>query len=208
MHTQRAVLSLLLLCLCGCTYSTTVKRPYPQFESALLQRLDTDRKELGAGSSSARIDSRELVRCLRVSGSVQISDYTPGQHIRLWSIEIYDIGAIGHNELTVDFQRVDDQRTRISVDYSDRAIGFFLFPIAYASPGGVREQKIGKCLARLEGAPSAADRIPRPPPPEQLQSCGHLQGRSCGPSGTVLPCETPSGPRPLKCRCQGTWVCR
>lgn len=207
MRMQRAIPFFLLLCLCGCTYSTTIKRPYPQFESALLQRLDTDRKELGAGSSSARIDSRELVRCLRVRGSVGISHYTPGQRIQLSSREDYDIGGIGHNELTVDFQRVDDQRTRIHVDYLDRAVGFFLIPYAYATPGGIRERKIAKCLARLEDAPSAADRIPPPPPREQLQSCGHLQGRSCGPPGAVLGCATASSPR-LRCVCESTWVCR
>ena len=210
MHTQRAVLFLLLLCLYGCTYNSTFKRPYPEVESALLQRLDTGEKELGAGSVSARIASRELARCLREKWGIGVSNYTPGQRIRLWSREDYNIGGIGHNELTIDLERVDDRRTRIHVNYSDRAVGFFLIPYAYATPGGIRERKIAKCLVRLEGAPGDADRIPRPPdppPPERLQSCGHLQGRFCGPSGTVLSCETPSGPWPLKCRCQGTWVC-
>jgi hypothetical protein len=206
MRALRAVPLLLLLCLCGCTYSSTFKRPYSQVESALLQRLDTDRKELGTGSSTTWIASRELARCLRKNGFIGISDYTAGQSIRLWTREAYDIGGIGHNELTINLQRVDGQRTRIDVDYSDRAVGFFLIPYAYATPGGIRERKIGKCLARLEGSPSAADRITCPEPRPIEQSCGRLQGRSCGPPGAVLPCETPSGPR-LQCVCEGTWAC-
>lgn len=209
MRIERAVPCLLLFCLCSCTYNSTFERPYPQVESALLKRLDTAGKEPVAGSN-AWIGSRELARCLKESGFLQISDYTAGQRIRLRKLELYDIGAIGHKELTVELQKVDERRTRIFVDYLDRAAGFFLIPFAYASPGGVRERKIAKCLARLEGAPSDAnaDRIPRPagpPPPEQ--SCGWLQGRSCGPPGAVLPCETASGPR-LECVCEGAWSCR
>jgi hypothetical protein len=178
-------------------------------ESALLQRLDTGGKEAGAGAQ-AWIASRDLAGCLRETGSVRISEYTAGQHIQLRSYERYNIGGIGHNELTVDLQRVDAQRTHIFVDYLDRAVGFFLLPFAYASPGGIRERRIAKCLIRLEGAPKDADRIPRPrptvPPPPDL-SCDRLQGRSCGPPGTVLPCVTPSGPS-LQCVCEGTWHCR
>ena len=162
MRVERAVPFLLLLCLCGCTYNATFERPYPQVESALLERLDRAGKEPEAGSS-VWIGSRELARCLKESGFVQISDYTAGQRIRLRRLELYDIGAIGHKELTVELQRVDERQTRIFVDYLDRAVGFFLIPFASASPGGVRERRIAKCLARLEGAPSDADRIPRPP---------------------------------------------
>ena len=209
MRTHQAVPFLLLLCLCGCTYSTTFKRPYPEVESALLQHLDTGGKELDAGSVSAWVGSRELARCLR-SGGIGISDYTPGQRIRLSRREDYNIGGIGHNELTIDLQRVDDRRTRIHVDYSDRAVGFFLIPYAYATPGGIQERKIAKCLVRLEGAPSAADRIPRPvhpPPPPSEPWCAGLHRRSCGPPGAVLPCDTASGAR-LQCVCEGTWNCR
>ncbi len=211
MHTPRAFLFplLLLLCLCGCTYNATFKRPYPLVESALLQRLDTGGKEVGAGAQ-AWIASRDLAGCLRENGFVGISDYTAGQHLQLRRYETYNIGGIGHNELTIDLQRVDAQRTRIFVDYLDRAVGFFLIPFAYVSPGGIRERRIAKCLIRLEGAPKDADRIPRPrqtvPPPPDL-SCGRLQGLSCGPPGTVLPCATPSGPS-LQCVCEGTWHCR
>jgi len=209
MCTQRAVPFLLLLCLGGCTYSTTFKRPYPEVESALLQRLDTDGKELGTGSVSAWVGSRELASCLR-SGGIQVSDYTAGQRIRLSRREDYNIGGIGHNELTIDLQRVDSRRTRILVDYSDRAVGFFLIPYAYATPGGVRERKIAKCLVRLKGAPSDADRIPRPvypPPPPSEPWCAGLHRRSCGPPGAVLPCETASGAQ-LQCVCEGTWNCQ
>src|ERR1700754_2168676 len=125
MHTPRAFLFLflLLLCLCGCTYNATFKRPYLQVESALLQRLDTGEKEVGAGAQ-AWIASRDLAGCLREKGFIGISEYTAGQHIRLRRYETYDIGGIGHNELTIDLQRVDAQRTRIFVDYLDRAVGF------------------------------------------------------------------------------------
>jgi hypothetical protein len=206
---MRAVPLLLLLSLCGCSYNSTFKRPYPQIESALLQRLDTGGKDLGASGTSAWIGSRELAECLRAKGFIGVSAYTAGERIRLWQRESYDIGGIGHNELTIDLQRIDDRRTRISVDYLDRAVGFFLFPFAYANPGGVRERKIAKCLAQLEGTSGEADRIPRPldlPPPLVEQRCGQLQGRSCGPSGAVLTCSIPSNSR-MQCVCEGTWRC-
>jgi hypothetical protein len=209
MRAQRFIPCLLALlgsCLSGCTYANTFKRPYPEVESALLQRLDTAGKEPGTGS--AWIDSRELARCLKKRGLIGISDYTPGQRIRLWTMERYDIGAIGHNELTIDVQRVDDRRTRITVDYLDRAIGFFLIPFAYASPGWVREPKIAKCLARLEGTPPESDRMPRRPPPVlREQSCEQIQGRSCGPPGAVIPCQAAGGQR-IQCICDGVLSCR
>lgn len=209
MYTPRAFLFLLLLllCLCGCTYNATFKRPYSQVESALLQRLDTGGKEVGAGAQ-AWIASRDLAGCLHENGFIGISDYTAGQHIQLRRYETYNIGGVGHNELTIDLQKVDAQQTRIFVDYLDRAAGFFLIPFTYANPGGIRERKIAKCLSRLEGVPQDADRIQRPAVrPRPDQSCERLQGLSCGPPGTVLPCATASGPS-LQCVCEGTWRCR
>lgn len=205
MRAQRFIPCLLLLlgsCLSGCAYANTYKRPYSQIESALLQRLDTS-----GTRGRASIGSLELRQCLRKGGFIGISDYTPGQRIRLWRRESYDIGGIGHNELIIDVRRVDDKKTRITVDYLDRAIGFFLIPFAYVNPGWVREPKIAKCLSRLEGTPAEADKIPRPVAREPEQSCERIQGRSCGPPGAVIPCDTASGNR-LQCTCDGVLHCR
>lgn len=199
-----SLFALIAFCLCGCGSTQTIKRPYPQVESALLQRLEGE--ELGTGPCNVWIGSRELARCLKNIGYVQVSDYTAGQRIQLRRKERYDIGGIGYNELIVDLKRVDDQRTRISVDYSDRAIGFFVIPFAYATPGWIRERKIAKCLVRLEGAPGEADKIPPPLPRLSEASCEWMQGRSCGPPGAELPCDTASGSR-LRCICDEAWAC-
>lgn len=209
MRTQCAISCLLVLavsCLCGCASIQTVQRPYPEVESALLQRLDTGGKDLNAGSW-VRIDSRELTQCLKPPpGSVLVSDYTVGRRMHLKMEERYDIGGIGSNRLTIELQRVDARRTRVAVNYLDKAVGF-LFPFAYANPEVARERKIAKCLARLEGTPSEADKIPLPPPPPPPERpCRRFHGLTCGPPGSVLPCDAPSGER-LECLCESVWSC-
>lgn len=212
MRTQRATAFLLALAvpgLCGCASSQTVQRPYAEVESALLQRLDTAGQELRAGSAWARIDSRELARCLNPPpGPVLVSGYVAGQRIRLKMEERYDIGGVGGRSLTVDLQRAGARRTRVAVNYLDKAAGFFVFPFAYVNPGLSREGKIAQCLARLEGTPDESDRIPPPPvPPPPERPCRRFQGLTCGPPGSVLPCDAPDGER-LECVCEGSvWSC-
>jgi hypothetical protein len=202
--------AVLALCsLGGCVSVRTVQRPYPQVENALLQRLDTAGKDLHASPQNVSIVSRELARCLGSRG-VQVSDYQAGQHIHLRTEERYDIGGIGGNFLNIDLRRVDLRRTQVAVDYLDRAVGFLVIPFAYANPGWLRERKIASCLLRLEGVPPEADRVPPPaPPPPRLseQACERIQGRSCGPPGYVIPCETAAGQH-LRCICKGVLECR
>ena len=202
--------AVLTLCsLSGCVSVRAVQQPYPKVELALLQRLDTAGKDLQAGSQYVNIVSRELSACLDGSQAVRVSDYKAGQHIHLTTEERYDIGGIGGRSLMVDLRRVDLRRTRVAVDYLDRAIGFFVIPFAYVNPGWLREQQIASCLLHLEGVPQEADRM-RPPPARPRpsgQACERLQGRSCGPPGTVIPCETAGG-QPLQCICKGVLECR
>ena len=76
--------AVLTLCsLCGCASVHTVQQPYPQVESALLQRLDMAGKDLRARPRYVSIVSQELSGCLEGSQTVQVSDYQAGQHIHL-----------------------------------------------------------------------------------------------------------------------------
>lgn len=199
--------ALTLCSLGGCVSVRAVQQPYPKVELALLQRLDMAGKDLNARPQSVSIVSKELSACLNGSRAVLVSDYKARQHIRLRTEERYDIGGIGGRFLTVDLRRVDVRRTRVTVDYLDRAVGFLVIPFAYVNPGWLREQRIASCLLHLEGVPQEADRMMPPPPRPSRQACERLQGRSCGPPGTVIPCEAAGG-QPLQCICKGVLECR
>jgi hypothetical protein len=192
----------------GSAFAFTFERQYAELESTLLQRLDFDGRELSAGPQTGWVVDRELSRCLREILCVHVSQYQPGEHIRMRMEERYDIGAVGGRSLEIDLRRLDSRRTEVKVDYLDRAVGFFLFPFAYVNPGWVREPRIAACLAKLEGAPKEIEKMPPPPPPPKPeQACEWTQGRSCGPPGAVLPCDT-VGKYRLQCTCRGVWDCR
>jgi hypothetical protein len=188
------LLALSLLVLCGCSTARTFDVPYSEVEARLLKRLQVAPEELGRGYRTVKADP-DLAGCLTVGSSrVDIYDYKAGRSLRLATEMHYDIGAIGGKYLKVKLSRSGDRRTRVSVNYIDKEVGFFLFPFAYVNPGLVREQKIVHCVID-------------PPPTTEEMDCRSLQGRSCGPENAELPCVS-ADRKALRCVCQGTWSCR
>jgi hypothetical protein len=197
MWMQRSLPVLLVLSslgLCGCRSAQIFDIPYPQVETRLLERLKVASEDLSSGSRHVAMGADPtLSRCLTVGVPYALlSDYKAGQHIRLTLEERYDIGAVGGKRLTVDLRRMDERRTRVAVNYVDKAVGFLVLPIAYVNPGWVRERKIARCVVK-----------PGPTEP----SCRSLQGKSCGPKNAELACVSADG-KVRRCVCQSTWDCR
>ena len=206
--TKLHLLALLSFCLCSCRYAQTYKTPYPQMESTLLQRLCIDRQAL-ITSQFVRVGADpQLAEYMTMTAfDVSLKKYTPERHIRFTASHLYDIGAVGGQYITFDLRRLDDQRTRVAVNYSDRAAGFFIIPFAYANPGSIREPKIVKTIFETPVPDASRCARSRAAPVPSEQACERLQGRSCGPAGATLPCAFAGGGYG-QCECGGTWSCR
>ena len=189
------LLALPLLVLCGCSTVRTFDVPYSEVEDRLIERLKVAPEDLARSPRTvAPAVDPTLIRCLTGArfGGVGIDDYKAGQSLSLYLRERYDLGAIGGSRLEVKLRRSGERRTRVSVSYIDKAVGFFIIPYAYVNPGWVREQKIARCVIE-------------PPPAET--ACLSFEGRSCGPENAELPCVS-ADREALWCVCQGTWSCR
>lgn len=198
------LLPLLGLCLCGCRYAQTYEAPYSQIESVLLQRLCIDKADL-ITSQSVRInvDSRLAQFMGMKIFDVVLREHVAETRLRFTARHFYDIGAVGRESITFDIRKIDDRRTKVAVNYSDRAAGFMVIPFAYDNPGTIREPRIVRQIFE-SGEPPRCEPLPPPAPSEQ--SCEWLQGRACGPEGARIPCATAGGER-LLCSCAGQWSC-
>jgi hypothetical protein len=187
------------------TNSRPYSRPYSEVEAALLQRLELEAPAPGAKPTRAWVADRLLKECLGGSGYVTVQHYEPGQRLQLARGMRYKIG-VGHWSLEIEVSRTSTGLAKIRVDYVDKAAGFLVIPFAYVNPGWIRQARIRNCLARIDGPPKQADRIPQPPPRLDELVCERLQGRACGPPEALLTCQTASG-QPLLCTCRGSWSC-
>lgn len=177
MRTQRFLPILLVLSslgLYGCGTTRIFDVPYSQVEARFLEA------------------DPALSRCLKFGAPVVQLSNKPGQSLRVMLEERYDIGAVGGRRLSIDLRKVDERRTRVAVNYVDKAVGFLVVPIAYVNPGWVRERKIARCIME-----------PGPTEP----SCRLFQGKSCGPENAELACVSADG-KVHPCVCQSTWNCR
>jgi hypothetical protein len=188
------LLALSLLVLCGCRTVRTFDVPYSEVEARLIQRLNVIPEELDRNPRTvAREVEPTLARCLSSeSFNVGIDDYKAGQSLSLYLRERYDLGAIGGSRLEVKVRRSGERRTRVSVSYIEKAVGFFMIPYAYVNPGWIREPRIARCVIE-------------PPPTER--ACLSFEGRSCGPENAEHPCVS-ADREAFRCVCQGTWSCR
>ena len=138
----------------GCGTTRTVSGRYPEVESLVLARLGVDKRELTETEwqqTQIRVGD-ELARWMGMRVfTVQLDDYVPDDHISFTASHSYDIGATGGEYVDFSIRREDANRTRVSVDYSDRAAGCCLvvpLPFAYANPGVFREKKIAEYILR------------------------------------------------------------
>jgi hypothetical protein len=195
---------LLGLCLCGCRYVQTYEAPYSQIESVLLQRLCIDKADL-ITSRFVRINvDSKLAHFMgmKIFGVV-LRDHVAETRLRFTARHLYDLGAVGRESITFDIQKIDDRRTKVAVNYSDRAVGFLVIPYAYANPGTIREPRIVRQIFESGEPPGCEPMLPRA---LSEQSCEWLQGRSCGPEGAQIPCTT-AGNAWFVCSCTGQWSC-
>jgi hypothetical protein len=195
---------LLGLCLCGCRYEQIYEAPYPQIESVLLQRLCIDKADL-ITSRFVRINvDPQLAQFMGMKiFDVELREHVAETRLRFTARHLYDIGAVGRESITFDIQKISDRRTRVAVNYSDRAAGVLVIPFAYANPGTIREPRIVRQIFE-SGEPPGCE--PLPPSATSESSCEWLQGRSCGPEGAQVPCAAAGGGR-LLCSCVGRWSC-
>ena len=205
------LLALLSFCLCSCRYAQTYRTPYAQMEDTLLQRFCIDKQHLIASQLALITVDPELADYMTMGAfNVVLKKYVPEEHLRFTAFHLYDIGAVGGQYITFDLRKIDDRKTRVAVNYSDRAAGFFIIPFAYANPGSIREPRIVKTIFETAspGAGTAScDRVRAPGLPPAEQACEHLQGRSCGPAGAAIPCTFAGGGQG-QCECVDTWRCR
>ena len=195
----------------GCMHAQTYQKPYAQMESTLLHRLCIDKGGFIASRYTRITVDSELGRYLDLNTYwVHLEKYTPEQHLRFTAFNHY-VMAVGRESITFDVRRLDDRRTKLTVDYLDRAMGFFVIPFAYANPGPKREVGIARSIFETDIADSDPDwcehlAAQRPPVRKKDQSCELLQAKSCGPNGARIPCSYAGGGG-TECVCSGRWIC-
>ena len=134
----------LALCGTGCSYSRLYAIPYGQAESLLLSRLKSEKAELISPPkhAAAHADGR-LVRYMSMEDySIELNAYEEGRHLRFTASNDYDIGGTGAQPVMFDLTKVDDERTKVSVDFSDRSLSLFIIP--WWNPGVFRERRIAE----------------------------------------------------------------
>ena len=75
----------------------------------------------------------------------------------------YDIGAVGGEYIRFDLEKRDPERTRITVDYSDRWYGIWP-PFVFWNPGIFRETTIHKLIWANRPANQPAHATGKPAP--------------------------------------------
>ena len=134
-----------LLILSGCGTVRVSTMPYSKTEAQVLSRLGIDKRSLTQTKrKTTQIQVDDVLKkymAMRIF-SVDLQAYEPDIHIRFIAHHLYDIGAVGGEYIQFDIRQLPDKKTRVSVDYSDRAIGCLCFPFAYINPGIIRERRI------------------------------------------------------------------
>lgn len=133
-----------LLCATGCAYSRVYAIRYERGESVLLSRLKIDKPKLISPpvNVGAHADER-LARYMSMEDyGLELNAHEEGRHLRFTASNDYDIGGFGSQKVTFDLTKVDDERTRVSVDFSDRSLSLFIIP--FWNPGLFRERRIAE----------------------------------------------------------------
>ena len=135
----------LALFLSGCSYSRIYSLHYPQAESVLLARLKIDKASLvKTRQAPLRVDEPlAKYMSMRLYG-VRLDDYDEGHHLRFTASNEYDIGGTGSQSVMFDLEKIADDQTRLTVDFSDRSLTLFIIP--YWNPSVSRERHIAELI--------------------------------------------------------------
>jgi len=135
----------LALFLSGCSYSKIYSLRYTQAESVLLTRLKIDKTALVKTKQSLLRVDEPLAKYMSMKlYGVRLVDYNENHHLRIMASNEYDIGGTGSQSVMFDLEKIADDRTRLTVDFSDRSLTLFIIP--YWNPGISRERHIAELI--------------------------------------------------------------
>ena len=152
----------ILLTSCGTT--RICKMPYLETELLVLNRLGINKQELTQTSwRSTQIHVNDQLKKDMHMGiySVDLKDYDPTNHISFVAYQEYDIGANGGEYIDFSITMIDEHKTKVFVDYSDRAVGCCIalpLPFAYINPGIIGERNIMKYILQENTTKESADK--------------------------------------------------
>jgi len=151
-----------LLILSGCGSVRVSSTPYSETETQVLSRLGIDKRSLTQTKRrTTQIQVDDVLRqymAMRIF-SVDLQKYEPDVHIRFIAHHLYDIGAVGGEYIQFDIRQLAANKTRVLVDYSERAIGCLFIPFAYINPGIIREKKILEYLLDQQPKDTSANNV-------------------------------------------------
>ena len=152
----------------GCGTTRTITMRYHETESLVIGRLGVNKHELTDTQwkqTQIHVDDELGQLMLMRIFTVKLKDYTPDDHISFTAYHEYDIGANGGEYVDFSIRKVDENRTKVSVDYSDRAVGCCLvipLPFAYQNPGICRERRILNYILQENVKKEAANKALQP----------------------------------------------
>jgi len=121
--------------------SRTYNISFSQAEVFLLYRLGIYRDDLARKYSHAKFDNSLAQYTSEQVYSVRVDEYREGEYLNFTCSCIYNILAEGGEYIRFELKKRGTEKTRITVDYSERFWGPFA-PLGFWNPGIVRERDI------------------------------------------------------------------
>jgi len=133
--------------LSGCATTKSYNIPYSRAESSLFEHLHLDKAKTLSSPRSVQAKAHgDLAKSMSMElFAVDLHEYTPGTSLSLTCRHLYNIGADGGQSIRFDLQRQTANKTRITVDYSDRWSGIWP-PFVFSSPGLSQEPAIHSAI--------------------------------------------------------------
>ena len=137
--------------LAGCGTTRIYRIPYNTAQDRLIKRLGINTNELiKYNQTQIHMDSTLKKYMPMEIFTVILTTNIPDRSMTLTAQCIYDIGAIGGEYTVFQISKINETKTRIKVDYSDRAVGCFIIPFAFDNPGWMRERRIADYIFEEE----------------------------------------------------------
>jgi hypothetical protein len=134
---------LLIILAVGRGTSRTYAMPYSQAEQLLFAYLHLDKNRIlyKRGNVQAQAEGELAIAMSKKLYRVTIQSYVPDSSLSLTCFYRYDLGASGGQYVHFEINKIDDEKTRVTVDFSERYINM-IFPDIYWNPGLGRENTI------------------------------------------------------------------